>query len=159
MKTGNDSRYRPRLSVSIIALAALGGALTPAPAAASLAGCTVPALTALAVPGVTVTAAVDVPAAGATPEFCDVTGTLVTSGHGAPDGLAHFEVQLPANWNHKLYVKGMGGFAGFSGLPGVPIGAFASDNVVDRAQVLVKGYATAISDTGHTGQGFTPADL
>jgi feruloyl esterase len=106
-----------------------------------------------------VTAAVDVPANGATPEFCDVSGTLTTTGFGAPDGLAHFEVQLPANWNHKLYAKGMGGFAGFSGLPGVPIGAFGADNGADDAQVLPKGYATVISDTGHTGHGFTPADF
>jgi feruloyl esterase len=160
MRTSERRRHRPKLSVSIVALGALGGsALIAAPAAAALPGCTVTALSALGVPNVTVTAAVDVPAANPIPEFCDVSGTVTTSGHGAPDGLAHFEVQLPANWNHKLYVKGMGGFAGFSGLPGVPIGAFASDNAVDDAQVLVKGYATAISDTGHTGHGFNTADL
>jgi feruloyl esterase len=159
MKTSKRRRYKPKLSVSIVALGALaGGALIAAPAAAVPQTCTVAALTALGVPNVTIADAVDVPANGSTPEFCDVSGTVITTGEGAPDGLAHFEVQLPANWNHKLYVKGMGGFAGFSGFSGVPIGAFASDNAVDDAQVLAKGYATAISDTGHTGQGFNAAD-
>jgi feruloyl esterase len=144
----------------MIGCGALAAGMLPAPSAwATLAGCSVGALTEEGVPGVTIIAAVDVPAAGATPEFCDVSGKLTTTGFGAPDGLANFEVQLPANWNHKVYVRGMGGFAGFSGFPGVPIGAFASDNGVDAAQALPKGYATVISDTGHTGHGFNPADV
>jgi feruloyl esterase len=145
---------------AVIGLGALAAsALVAGPASAALTGCSVAALNAEGVPGVVITTAVDVPASGANPEFCDASGTLTTTGFGAPDGLAHFEVQLPANWNHKLFAKGMGGFAGFSGFPGVPINAFASDNGVDDAQALPKGYATVITDTGHTGQGFTPADF
>ena len=143
-----------------IGLGALfAGVIAAGPASASLTGCSVAALTEQGVSGVLITGATDVPASGANPEFCDVSGTLTTTGFGAPNGLAHFEVQLPANWNHKIFAKGMGGFAGFSGFPGVPINAFASDNGADDAQALPKGYATVITDTGHTGQGFTPADF
>ncbi len=154
------TRRNPVALVETIALGALAAAgLSASPAAAASLGCSVGALTEQGVPNVVITAAVDVPAAGANPEFCDVSGLLKTSGFGAPDGLAHFELQLPVNWNQKLYVKGMGGFAGFSGFPGVPIVAFGSDNPRDAAQALPKGYAIAISDTGHTGHGFTPADF
>jgi len=155
MRKGRSTAFEAVIGLSALA----AGVIAAGPASAALSGCSIAALNEQGVSGVLIITAVDVPAAGTTPEFCDVSGRLITTGFGAPDGLAHFEVQLPANWNHKIFAKGMGGFAGFSGFPGVPINAFASDNGADDAQALPKGYATVISDTGHTGHGFTPADF
>jgi len=154
MKGKHHEKARPKLSVSLIALGALAGGLFAAsPASAALSGCNLGALNELGVPGVQVFAAIDTPAAGATPEFCDVFGAVTTTGQGAPDGLAQFEMQLPANWNHKFYFKGIGGFAG------IAVVAFGADNPVDAAQALPKGYATVITDTGHTGHGLNAQDF
>jgi feruloyl esterase len=141
--------------LGLLAASLLGGSSGAAAATA----CTVEAVQSLDVPGVTIVSATSVAATATVPAFCDVLGTLVTTGHGANDGLAHIEVQLPANWNHKLLVVGMGGFAGFSGFPGVPIMALSAANGVDQAAALPKGYAVAISDTGHTGEGFNATDI
>ena len=82
---------------------ALGAAATPALAA----DCSVAALTALAVPHVTVTTASDMPAADGNPAYCDVRGSIDTGGNAAG-----FRIQLPATWNHKLLVYGVGGTGG-----------------------------------------------
>jgi feruloyl esterase len=138
MKTYRTRRSRPALSVSLIAVAmAAGGTIAATPAMAT---CTVAGLTALGVANVTITSAVDTPATSATPEFCDVKGTVTTTGHGAPDGSALFEMQLPANWNHKFLGLGNGGFAGSVSLAGT-------------GAALVKGYAMVDSDTGHEAGG------
>jgi len=114
---------------------AVAGGLLAAPSA--MAGtCTVAGLTALGVPNMTFTSATDVPAANGLPEFCDIAGTVTTTGHGAPEGSAIFKARLPANWNHKLLGLGNGGFAGSASLGG-------------SNPALVKGYALVDSDTGH----------
>jgi Tannase and feruloyl esterase len=98
--------------------------------------CTVEALNGLGVPNVTVAAAVAV----GSPATCQVTGTVRTQGFGAPDGSAGFQVTLPTAWNGKFLFYGVGGFSGsFNN----------SANGVDRVLAQARGYATAITDTGH----------
>ena len=125
-----------------------GGALrlgawgTASPAAAQGAsGCSVGALTGI-VPGATIVSATSVAAASPTPAYCDVIGTLDTSDTGAPVGSAGFELRLPDNWNGKFLFFGVGGLAGST------YGDFAA-NPTDLAEALPKGFATAITDTGH----------
>ena len=67
---------------------------------------------------------------------------MTTTGEGAEPGSANFEVMLPQNWNGKFIFLGVGGLAGVMN---------TSANPADRPQFLVKGYATAITDTGHLG--------
>ncbi len=110
----------------------LAVAAGPAPAAT----CSVAALNALAVQHVTVTTASDMPAADGNPAYCDVRGSIDTGGNAAG-----FRIQLPATWNHKLVVYGVGGTGGSVETP--------SPNAVDRAESLTQGYATAVTDTGH----------
>jgi feruloyl esterase len=131
---------RPFLLATSIGLA-LAAAL-PAASHAASANCSAAALNAAGVPGVTVLLAVDVPASSANPEFCDVQGTLATSGEGAPAGAANFELQLPVTWNQKFLFWGVGGLAGST------YADFAA-NPVDYYEALFKGYATAITDEGH----------
>ncbi|HLJ26885.1 MAG TPA: tannase/feruloyl esterase family alpha/beta hydrolase [Candidatus Angelobacter sp.] len=134
---------------TMIIILALAMALTASPAWAALPGCTAGALSALGVPNLTILSATDVPAAPPNPEFCNVFGVLSTTGDHLSTGSATFFIQLPANWNGKFLVYGNGGLAG---------APFGSPNPVDQALALIKGYATAVSDTGHTGHGLTPAD-
>jgi feruloyl esterase len=119
------------------AAALLGGAAVAMPAFAE---CNVPALNALNVPNLTVVSSTIVSAAAPNPAYCDVKGTVTTSGDGAEPGSANFEVILPQNWNGKFMFHGVGGLAGT---------LTSSANPADQAQFLVKGYATAITDTGH----------
>jgi feruloyl esterase len=88
----------------------------------------------------TFTSATLTPAAPPDPEYCDVKGSVGTSGEGAEAGSANFEIMLPANWNQKLIFRGVGGLAGL---------LTPSVNPGDQPQFLAKGYATAITDTGH----------
>lgn len=67
--------------------------------------------------------------------LCRVQGTVTTSGGGAPNGSARFELNLPANWNGRLLFLGGGGFDGH--VPQAP---------ADR---LASGYATLATDSGH----------
>jgi feruloyl esterase len=107
---------------------------------ASGADCNAAALTALGAPGMTISSAALVPAAAANPAYCDVKGAVATSGEGAGSGSANFEIQLPANWNKKFIFNGVGGLAG---------SLVSSANPVDQRLFLARGYATAITDTGH----------
>jgi feruloyl esterase len=69
------------------------------------------------------------------PAFCRVAVTLKPT----PRSEIRAEVWLPAgNWNGKLHVVGNGGFAGTIAYPAM-------------ATALAAGYATASTDTGHTG--------
>ncbi len=69
------------------------------------------------------------------PAFCRLAGTIRPSA----DSDIHFEVWLPASdWNGKFLSVGNGGFAG-------------SINYFALADDLRRGYATAATDTGHTG--------
>src|SRR5258707_8508859 len=108
--------------------------------AVSAANCNTAALTALGVPNMTIASATDVPSAAPNPEYCDVKGSVATSGEGADPSSANFEVMLPTNWNQKFIFHGVGGLAG---------SLSSSANPADQALFLARGYATAITDTGH----------
>jgi feruloyl esterase len=124
------------LRVGLVTLLYLAYAITPAFAA----DCTTAALNALGVASMTIASATDVPAAAADPEYCDVKGSVATSGEDAGPGSANFEIKLPANWNQKFVFNGVGGLAG---------SLTSSANPADQALFLAKGYATAVTDTGH----------
>src|SRR5580765_8706463 len=88
-------------------------------------------LTQLALPDIRITEAVAVPAGtGAiTVAHCRVTGVIGTE--------IKFALLMPDAWNHKFLMGGGGGFVG---------------QVQNQAQFVVNaGYATAGTDTGHTG--------
>jgi len=102
--------------------------------------CSVAALSTFGIPNVTITSANDVPAAAPNPQYCDVKGLVATNGEGAGPNSAGFESMLPANWNGKFIFNGVGGLAGSFN---------SSANPVDRALFLARGYATAVTDTGH----------
>ena len=104
------------------------------------ADCSTAALNALSVPNMTIASATVVPAGAPNPEYCDVKGSVATSGEGAEPGSANFEVMLPANWNQKFVFNGVGGLAGSLN---------SSANPADQALFLARGYATAVTDTGH----------
>jgi len=90
----------------------------------------------LKLPDIRITEAVAVPAGtGAiTVAHCRVTGVIGTE--------IKFALLMPDAWNHKFLMGGGGGFVG---------------NVQNQAQFVVNaGYATAGTDTGHTG-GITDA--
>lgn len=101
--------------------------------------CTVEALSALHVPKMTVASATDVPASGQLPAFCDVKGSVETEGNSAG-----FEVRLPANWNGKFVFFGVGGLAG---------NLFPAASRADVEGSLRDGYASAITDAGHSAPG------
>ena len=123
-------------------IAALG-LLAALPARA--ASCSPEAVSALHVAGVTISAATALAATPAEPAECRVEGTILTHGEGAPDGSAHFLMQLPDAWQHRFLVMGNGGNAG---------SLVASINATDHAEALGKGYATLVTDTGHGGGTF-----
>jgi feruloyl esterase len=110
------------------------------PAAAAAAACAPAAVSAVAPANVSITSANPVAATLTTPAYCDVLGSVATDGEGAGPNTADFEVKLPDAWNRKFLFIGVGGLAG-SLNPSV--------NAVDRDLSLVKGYATAITTTGH----------
>jgi feruloyl esterase len=69
------------------------------------------------------------------PAFCRVAATLTP----AKDSSIKIEVWMPvANWNGRLQGVGNGGFAG-------------SISYAGMIEAIVAGYATASTDTGHTG--------
>jgi feruloyl esterase len=70
------------------------------------------------------------------PAFCRVAATLKPTA----DSAIKVEVWLPENWNGRLQSVGNGGLAGSISYPAM-------------AAALKEGYATASTDTGHTGNG------
>src|ERR1019366_3204810 len=64
--------------------------------------------------------------------YCRVQGII--------EGTIRFEVWLPDDWNTKFYTATVGGYAGSIGYTGM-------------LPALLKGYATASTDTGHQGGG------
>jgi feruloyl esterase len=104
------------------------------------ADCNVASLNSLNVPNMTIASATIVSAADPNPAYCEVKGSVTTSGEGTDPGSANFIVQLPQNWNGKFIFNGVGGLAGVLN---------SSANPADQSQFLAKGYATAITDTGH----------
>ena len=76
------------------------------------------------------------------PHFCRVQGVM----HPTADSDIQFEVWLPAtkNWNGNFLGAGNGGFAGFIGMGG-------HGGYEELVANLARGYATAASDSGHSG--------
>jgi len=111
------------------AIAVALAALPPPALAASPGECS--SLTALGLPDTTITSAGWMPATPALPEHCRVQGVI-------GPGTIGFAVQLPTAWNGGLYHAGGGGYVG-----SIPSGAAG----------LRRGFATAATDTGHTGSG------
>ena len=123
------------MSVAVVTLA--GSAIFAMPSgAAETPKCTVEALSAFQVHKMTVASATEVAASGTLPAFCDVKGSVETEGNSAG-----FEIRLPANWNGKFVFFGVGGLAG---------GVFPAVSRVDVEGSLRDGYASAVTDAGHT---------
>jgi feruloyl esterase len=113
------------------------------PGAAHATSCSASAINALHVPNVTVATAAPDPTLGG---LCHAIGSVTTKGFGAPDGSAGFDLVLPPVWNGKFIFWGVGGFGG-GGISGpTPDAAL---NPVDAQLSLQRGYAVAITDTGH----------
>lgn len=106
--------------------------------------CSVAGFNTLRLPGLTIASAAPVAATVDVPAYCGVQANIVTRGDGAPDGSARVALQLPDVWKQRFFFMGVGGNAGTL-TPAV--------NATDRTQALGKGYATAVTDTGHTGNG------
>ncbi len=113
-------------------------------AAAAPASCTVASLSALSVPRVSISSATARSGSALAPDYCDVLGTVATNGEGAPGGAARFELKLPVHWNGKFVFWGVGGLGG---------NLYPSVTRADIIAATVKGYATAITDTGHQAGG------
>ena len=105
--------------------------------------CTAEALTGLKVANFTVASVKAAEADGPFPARCVVEGTVATDGDGAGPNSARLRVQLPQTWNGKLVFFGVGGLAG---------SLDPSANPRDVVSALRRGYATAITDTGHVGK-------
>ena len=148
------TRTRRVLKPTLITAAALvlgACAISPAPVArtcAELGGMTIAAASiGLPTTGATVTSAVVVPAAGtgvaAVADYCKVLGDINPVDNNAPK--IKFQVNLPANWNHKAMMFGGGGYNGViaTGVGNVPAGP------ADKPAPLARGYATFGSDSGH----------
>jgi feruloyl esterase len=132
------NRHLPRLTqavafVGTLAFASAGGAraqgYAPSQHAADHGDCA--RLTQLSLPDVKITEAVVVPASTGPLKVahCRVGGVIGTE--------IKFSLLLPDDWNHKFVMGGGGGFVG---------------SVQNQAQSSIKaGYATAGTDTGHTG--------
>ena len=90
-------------------------------------------LTALTNSDYSVTSATLVPAAEGVPEHCRVLGVI------PPE--IRFSVDLPTDWNRRLYMYGNGGFAGTP--------PEASARIASSHHALKRGFATTYTDTGH----------
>jgi feruloyl esterase len=105
------------------------------------ADCTPEAIAKLKVAHVTIASAKLMPAVAPKQAYCDVKGSVATDGDGAGPNAAGFDLMLPANWNGKFI---------FSGVRGTGGSLTSSANPSDVDQFLVKGYASAVTDQGHT---------
>ena len=106
--------------------------------------------------GAVITSTQSIPAAGtgvtAVPEYCKVLGSINPIDAQAPKIL--FQVNLPAQWNHKAVMFGGGGYNGIiaTALGNVPAGP------IDQPTPLGRGYATFGSDSGHQANATTSRD-
>src|SRR5439155_5361732 len=91
--------------------------------------CSAAAIQASAPTGTTIVAAKVVAAEGATPQHCLVDGHVAVPGNEV-----NFRLGLPERWNGKYYFVGVGGLGGTIG---------------NLSAGLVRGYASASTDTGH----------
>ena len=117
--------------------------LAQAGVAAAAPDCTVQALQQLNVPKMTITAAKLVPAAAGLPAHCDVQGSVVTEGEGAGPGSAGIGLVLPASFSGHFMFGGGRGTGGNLG---------NSANKPDIDVSLARGYASATTDSGHSGR-------
>jgi feruloyl esterase len=139
-------KSKRRQAAGLVFVAA--GVMAPLSAHAA-AICTPEALTGLNIPDFTVASASETAATGPFPTYCDVKGSVATDGDGAGPNSAGVEMRLPGKWNGKLIFFGVGGLAG---------SLSPSANPHDFVSALGRGYATAITDTGHVGTSpFDPA--
>ncbi|WP_250454127.1 tannase/feruloyl esterase family alpha/beta hydrolase [Caballeronia sp. ATUFL_M2_KS44] len=141
--------------LAALALAACGGhdddssSSTSTPmTCAQLAGMNVPASAiGLQTTGATDTAATTVAASGtgvsATPEYCQVDGTIAPVDQAAPK--ITFRIAMPTQWNSKMVMLGGGGYDGTVPVVtgNVPAGPTA------QPAPLARGYAVFGSDSGH----------
>lgn len=134
----------PKSLLPVFSLGALIAGVA-APAYAALPNCSTAALSAVGIPNTTIVFAQEIPAVAPNPAYCDVIGSVTTTGEGAPNGSARFELKFPATWNRKFLFWGTGGEAG--------ILSPTSANPQDIENSLQKGYATAVTDTGHVAPG------
>lgn len=121
--------------------AAIAAGLAAAAACAAPADSTTDACAALATSGrqdVRIGTAERVPAAGDVPAHCRVQGTIETE--------INFELLLPDDWNGRFLMGGGGGFVG-------SVQNQARTLYAHGGGPLQRGYATAGTDTGHTGSG------
>jgi hypothetical protein len=127
----------------IVGFALITATLLVAASAFAASNCMLSTLQSFEPSNMTVTSATDVAAANGNPEYCDVRGTGVTSGEGAPAGSAGFGIFLPASWNNKFMFVGCGGSCGVISLP--------ISDAKQGAAALSQGYAIAATDDGHQG--------
>lgn len=113
---------------------------------AALAGVTIPAAN-IALPsrGATVTSAKLIPPDTASPERCEVLGSVNSSDPKDPP--VNFQLNLPTIWNSKAFQFGGGGFDGR-----VVAALGPTTAAPDVSAPIGRGYATFGSDGGHTGQ-------
>lgn len=138
-------KVKTRSLAGIVACIFLASASEKTLAASTV--CSLESLQALAPPEVTV-ATVDWRDAE---NLCSVAGSVKTTGHGAPDGNALFQLRLPAGWNGKFLFVGVGGLAG---------GLFENNlsaNPMDIAAATADHFAVAITNQGHTAAGIDAA--
>ena len=74
-----------------------------------------------------------VPSTRTAPESCEVTG-VITPG-------IQYRINMPTNWNRRLYIHGNGGYGGHS--------VYGNYGLADRQRALTNGFATAFSNLGH----------
>ena len=91
--------------------------------------CSVATVQAKAPKGTTITGAVVVPAEGKRPQYCRVDGHVASPGNEV-----NFRLGLPDGWNGKFLFQGVGGLGG---------------TIANLDASLVRGYASASTDTGH----------
>jgi hypothetical protein len=122
--TTRQSRAARTLSLAAVLGALAFGVLAATPSLAATPPCTAAAAQAAAPPGMTIgpindlnptlpavqTGALLVPAAGRTPSYCLVTGSVVTN--PSTGKTANFGVALPLTWNHKFLFSGCIGYCG-----------------------------------------------
>ncbi len=123
-------KFASTLVTSVILVLSIAAAGYQVAFASGSTECTVAALQATAPNGTTITGARTIPPSGGLPEYCQVDGHVAT-----PGNTVNFRLGLPANWNGKYYFVGVGGLGG-------TIGSLNAG--------LVRGYASASTDTGHT---------
>ncbi len=87
----------------------------------------------------TIVSATWMPAAAPVPEHCRVEGFVTTGDKHDGFNQVNFRLNLPSDWNGKLYFGGNGGFAG----------AIQADLITPMG----RGYAAVGTDTGHQASG------